>query len=149
MSEVKCKNCGIVRGSHKANTFHCPLGKKNRRIGYTGYSKDKTFQVDGAPNLLNAQRLRENLGDPGSNWPKGFKAAGPLPKAPPITGPGRNSRSKVLTDKELKRLNKGIGMVWKIRDKWMDYKAGNGQHLNLDEQIEKLTAAIHALLGFE
>ena len=38
-----CKHCGKRFGLHKTVTNSCPTGTKTR-IGYTTYSKDKTFE---------------------------------------------------------------------------------------------------------
>ncbi len=38
----KCKNCGKLRGMHRAKTLECPTGSKTR-IGYTSYSNTMTF----------------------------------------------------------------------------------------------------------
>jgi len=40
---VKCKNCGKIKGYHKAKTLACPTGKKSR-IGYLSFSMTMTFE---------------------------------------------------------------------------------------------------------
>lgn len=46
--EVKCRHCGKPRYSHKAKTFHCPVGRKTR-IGYLDYSETNTYQPKETP----------------------------------------------------------------------------------------------------
>lgn len=40
---MKCKNCGYTKGDHRAGDNNCPIGKPDRKIGFTFYSKDYHF----------------------------------------------------------------------------------------------------------
>jgi hypothetical protein len=41
---IKCKYCSKTKGDHRANTFQCPEGKKDRTVGYTQYSSTTVFE---------------------------------------------------------------------------------------------------------
>jgi len=50
---IKCIHCGQPKMSHLAVTHHCPLGAKNRTLGYTQYSNTKRF----APKPLTLRKV--------------------------------------------------------------------------------------------
>jgi hypothetical protein len=39
----RCLYCGKVQGEHKANTRHCPEGRKHRTFGYSYFHATNTF----------------------------------------------------------------------------------------------------------
>lgn len=41
----KCDHCGKPKHDHKAESFHCPRGKKHRVYGYTSFSLSYIFKV--------------------------------------------------------------------------------------------------------
>lgn len=41
----ECSVCGKSRGNHKADTMQCPMGRKDRTLGYSSYSST-TFVPD-------------------------------------------------------------------------------------------------------
>jgi len=54
----KCKHCGYSKGTHKANTLHCPLGKlRHSRYGHCHFQKDQVYE----PRATRKKRTKTTL----------------------------------------------------------------------------------------
>lgn len=41
---MKCANCGKAEGEHHSKTKGCPIGRKDRVMGYTMFSETEKFK---------------------------------------------------------------------------------------------------------
>ena len=50
----RCKNCNKPRDIHKAESFHCPLGRRTR-AGYIFFSKESIYEEEKSQENRNSQ----------------------------------------------------------------------------------------------
>jgi hypothetical protein len=56
--EPKCKHCGHGKGSHKADTFHCPIGQV-RRGSFNQFHSEQTFVDSGKHTIASKNVLKK------------------------------------------------------------------------------------------
>ncbi len=54
--EVKCIHCGHTQGNHLANSHHCPMGTRDRVLGFSRFSTKTVFAPK--PMRMSAEQLR-------------------------------------------------------------------------------------------
>lgn len=52
---IKCKHCGKDKGNHQAKTHNCPVGPKDRTLGYLHFDKTHTFEAK--PSRTNKKKV--------------------------------------------------------------------------------------------